>query len=135
MYKAILIVVMFIGLTACATNNYVGQPADHYQRLSCTLKESKCGINYGDEGYISYSVEEIAPNTYTVKGYVDLNMDVVGGMHPKLSFYVIFMDEDVIQYERKVRTGSRKATFEFEIETKKAIQKSTITKMTFHTWS
>ena len=134
MYK--LIISLFIILLAgCATNKFTGQASGKYEHLTCALKDGPCRINYGDDGYISYSVEEIGFNKYNIKGNVDINMEVVGGMHPTISFYVLFMDDQIVQFERKVKTGTRKATFDFEIETKHPIQKSTIQKVLFHTWS
>jgi len=125
MYKLILglSVILLIG---CATNNFIGKASVKYEKLTCALEESPCRINYADDGYISYSVEEIGVNTYKVKGNLDFDMNVVGAMHPKISFYVLFMDNEIVQFERKVKTGTRKATFDFEIETKKPIEKTTI---------
>ena len=134
MYKLILSILL-ICLSGCATNNFTGNASNQYGRQTCALEENKCRINYGDDGYIAYSVEELGTHTYKVKGNVDLNMDVVGGMHPTISFYVLFLDSEIVQFERKVKTGTRKATFEFEVDTKKPIEKTTIQKVLFHTWS
>jgi len=134
MYKLILglIVILLVG---CATNKFTGRDSVKYEKLTCTLEEKPCRINYADDGYISYSVEEIGANTYNVKGNVDLDLNIVGGMQPKISFYVLFMDTQTVQFERKVKTGTRKATFDFEVETKNPIEKTTIQNVLFHTRS
>jgi hypothetical protein len=134
MYKLILCLLVIL-LVGCATNKFTGKASGKYEELTCTLKEKPCRINYGDVGHISYSVEEIGFNKYKVKGSVDLNMKVVGGMQAKTSFYVLFMDDNFVQLERKVKTGTRKATFEFEVETQKTIKKSTVQNVLFHTRS
>ena len=126
---------LFISLAACSTNKFIGHTSDKYDRLSCNLDEIPCRINFSNDSYISYTVEEVGPNTYKVKGNVDFYIQVVGGMYPKVSFYVLFMDENQVQFERRVKTGTRKATFEFEVETKTPISKTTIEKVLYHTWS
>lgn len=135
MFKISLFTFLLVALSACSSNKYVGKTSNTYAGHSCSIEQETCNISYGEDGYLTYSVTETAPNTYTVSGKVDLNMNVVGGMRPKLSFYVIFMDDTIVQHEKRVKTGTRKATFEFEVTTKKPISKTTIEKMLFHTWS
>lgn len=132
MNKVLFIIIFFIGLQGCSTPKYVGKTSENYKQLSCTFETETCRIRYGDDGHISYSVEETGPNTYSVNGAVDLDMDIVGAMRPKISFFVIFMDNELVQHERRVKTGTRKATFEFEVTTEKPILKTSIEKMTFH---
>lgn len=110
------------------------KPASEFANLSCDISE-ECGYTYGDDGYIVYTVTETGPNTYLISGKVDLHMQVVGGMYPKLSFYVIFMDDEMVQHERRVRTGTTKATFEFETTVPKPVSKTTIEKMVYMTRS
>jgi len=134
MYK-VFSVLLLIGLVACSSKNFVGTPSDRYERLSCALEKEVCRINYSDESYISYSVEEIEPNNYSVSGNVALYMQVVGGMNPRASFFVVFMDQGTVQFERLVKTGTTKSTFEFEVELEKPITKTTIQKVRYHTRS
>ena len=126
-------------VTACGTNKHIDRPATDFDHISCTIGEP-CKIIYGingEEGFIEYQVEERGNNTYHVSGSVDIDLKVVGGMHPRVMFYVVFMDEDKIIAERKVHTGTKRATFDFEIELEtstKATQTS-IADPVFKTWS
>ncbi len=134
MYKLVLFVVIF-SLFGCASNKYVGVAANNYAGLSCALDAMPCRINFSKEGYISYQVTEIAPNKYRVTGNVDLYMEIVGGMYPRISFYILFMDDTEVKFERKLKTGTRKATFDFEFETTAPINKTTIENVIYHVWS
>ena len=134
MYKLILSLLVIL-LVGCATNKFTGKVSGQYEKLTCSLKEKPCRINYGDVGYISYSVEKVGLNIYNVKGNADLDMKIVGGMHPKISFYVLFMDDGIVQFEKKIKTGTRKATFDFEVGTEHPIDKTAIHHVLFHTWS
>lgn len=134
MYRLFLSL-LILGISGCATNKFIGNSSEQYERLTCTLEEEICRINYTDSGYISYTIEQLYSNTYRVKGDVDIYMDVVGGMHPRVSFFVLFMDDESVQFERRVKTGTRKAGFEFDIETDRPILKTTIQKVLFHTRS
>ena len=135
MPKFLFLSLVILIFTACTSNLYVGQNTKNFQRLSCSIKTDVCRINYTNDGYIEYSVKEVSDNMYEVSGNVDLNMNVVGGMYPKLSFYIIFMDNESVVFEKRVRTGTRKATFDFEVTTPKPITETSIEKMLFHTWS
>lgn len=139
--KFIISLSLFFLLTACATNKYINQSADQYAYLSCEInQEDDCGIMYGKngkDGNLQYKVEALGNNKYAVKGIVQLDPRVVGGMNPKIIFYVLFMDENKVIAERKVQTGTKHAGFDFEleIESESVPTKTVITGTTFKYWT
>lgn len=135
MLKRLPLAFILLCLSACSTPKFIGKSANNYTDISCPITQEDCTIRYVDSGYITYSVSQTGLNTYRVSGNVDLNMDIVGGMRPRVSFYIIFMDEYSVQQERRVKTGTRKATFDFEINIDSPVFKTSVEKMTFHTWS
>lgn len=139
--KFLVVLMTTLFLTACVTNKYVNTTAKTYDRLSCDIsQEDDCGIIYGkdgEDGFLRYQVVAKGNNVYSVEGKVDLDMDIVGGMKPKIIFYVLFMDDDQVIAERKVTTGTKQSNFNFElkIDSPKTPTKTAVEGTTFRYWS
>ena len=78
-------------------------------------EEVECGVGE-DEQYIQYTVKKVGKLRYEVEG--KLNFDWLSqGSSRWVEFYFLFMNEDKVIAEKKIKTISTSASFSFEIET------------------
>ena len=126
--KTSLFIFFCILLTACGSRLFINKPAENFQQLSCVIKTEICGVRYQNGGSIKYDVKELADLNYHVTGKVDIDW-ISTGKRKFAIFYVIFMDEDKVIHEERIRTYSNHASFDFEFETKTPVLTSTLAKI------
>ncbi len=129
-----LTITLSLLLSACGVQQFVGKTHDQLDIRTCTIDKEECRYNFGEAGYLNYTVVKTADFSYQVKGSVDLYMHTTG-MRPHITFYVLFSNGDTIVKERKVKTGTQKADFSFEVTTEQNVEATTITNVKFVTWS
>ncbi len=121
----ILFVCFFITvLSGCGTRAFIDRPAANFQDYSCEVGKEKCGVRYKNGGVIQYDVVEEQEGQYRVEGSVDVDWQSTSAIK-FLTFYVIFMDEEKVLYEYRIKTSTKQA-FGFEFETEKPILTSTL---------
>ncbi|WP_020409895.1 hypothetical protein [Hahella ganghwensis] len=121
--KTLSVLVLLLTISACTTNRYVNSPAEDHERFRCAIEEDICGIQFS-VGHVAYKVHKIADNKYRTVGEVRFNPDATGDLH--VTFYMLFMDDKQVVFERRVKTATADGTFDFEVETPKPVTASTL---------
>lgn len=111
--------------TACATGNFVGQAAVDFQDFSCFIEEEICGLSWQNDSFIAYTVEETEPQNYQITGKVEYNPST-RGIRDFVSFYILFMDENGVIAEKRVKTYGSARDIDFSISTDKPVTMTTV---------
>ncbi|OZG74700.1 hypothetical protein BTA51_06885 [Hahella sp. CCB-MM4] len=110
-------------LSGCATNRYVNAPVKDHEKFSCAITEKVCGIQFSI-GHVAYRVNKIGENKYHTVGEVRFDPEATGELH--VTFYLLFMDEEKVIFERRVKTATADGVFEFDVETPTPVATSTL---------
>ena len=112
-------------LSACSTRNYIGHAAQDYQEFSCFIEEEVCGLTWQNDSHIVYRVIDQGNNTYRVIGEVDYNIKY-SAKRDFVSFYCLFMNNDEVIHEHRIKTFGRDKDIDFTVELEQPITTTTI---------
>lgn len=131
-FKILILALLSVTLTGCLTK-FVNKPTEDFEKYSCAIKEELCGAG-ADDKKLHYTVKEIAPNEYRVEGEVKFRW-LSQGSRKWIEFYILFMDDEKVLHEKKIKTSGRNASFDFSVELDKKPTMTTFTDLKLWTAS